>query len=645
MAVLLAGMAFFAGPLAASGALSPSDASVYSQAFAALENKSGSQALSAAQMANDKLLYDVVYGLALGLEDSGADFTSAANFLMTHPFWHERDRKAILRIAEPKIDGGVSPQTLLSLFTPLPPQTGDGFMRYYDALVASGQSAKANAEAEKRWREDAMGDEEQRAFLDRFRNILTFSDHVARLDHLLWEGAWGAAENMYPLLSEGYRDLARARMALNKGAKNAAQLVAAVPRNLQGDSGLLYERARYRRKKDDDSGALEMLQKAHGRLGNAEKWWEERHIQARNLMDKGDMRGAYNLVSRHGLTEGTELSDAEFLAGWLALRYLGNAPTALQHFTRLNANATSPITSARAGYWMGRALEELGRSQEASSAYARAAVFGTTYYGQLAAARVYANSNISASAPAIPQPEMARFEANPHVAAIRQLMQIGQRKIAERMAIGFAQAASREVDFRLMANLALQLQAPEIAVKVAKQAAKKKIMIPVEGYPVLLSMETTATAPLAHAIMRQESEFDAGVTSKSDARGLMQLLPSTAKHVVRESGISADADDLYNPDNNVKLGTAYIEELLGDFNGSLPLAIASYNAGPGRVRQWLDKMGDPRGGAMDPIDWIERIPFNETRNYVQRVMEALQIYRAKFSGGTVLLNIHNDLRG
>jgi soluble lytic murein transglycosylase len=631
---------FLATP-AAAAPLNGSDASIYTEAFKSLSGRSGMEALRIANAASDRTLYDVVSGLALGMDDNAYDFATTRNFLATHPVWPESEKKAIALQAEKKMTG-VDSATVLSFFSQFPPQTGSGFFAYANALRESGQETKWREAVKKRWHASSMGEDEQRNFHSAFASMLTPEDTHARLDDLLWDGSFEQAARLYPLVSPGYKALALARIALVKNAKNAAKLVAKVPKNLQNDAGLLYERARYRRKQGDDKGAREMLVKMGARGEHPEKSWEERNIQTRNLILLKDYASAYHLVANHSLPQGQEQADAEFLAGWLALRFLDKPADALRHFTKLQANVNSPISLARAGYWQGRAQEALGHDKEAQAAYTRAAVYGTSYYGQLAATKLYASSTIAAQAPAIAAAERARFDATPLAIAIRQLVQIGEKTTATRLALAMANGATTENEYRLIAGTMLEMQQPEIAVKVSKAAARKKILLPVEGYPVLLSMGSGPSAPLAHAIMRQESEFDTTVTSRSDARGLMQLLPSTARHVVNRQNVDANPDDLYNPDNNVRMGVAYIENMLENFDGCLPMAIASYNAGPGRVREWLGKMGSPRD--MDSIDWVEMIPFNETRNYVQRVLEALQIYRAKFSGGTALLNIHNDVR-
>ncbi len=598
------------------------------------------------QGSSDPLMIDVITGLAMGQDDSPYDFNTAYQFLLNHTYWPESDRNNIAKQAEKKIDGNVAPQTLIAFFTAYPAQTGDGFVNYIDALSQTNQSSKIGKAIRNHWREDNMGEDEQRIFINRFGQQLSGADTFYRLDRVLWEKQYEQAERLYGMISPGLKALAEARIALSKNSDKAPRLVERVPSNLQSDPGLMYERTRWRRKHDDMAGAYSIMRSASSRLGRADEWWDERNLVIRDLMSTGSYAAAYQMAAQHGTLKGQEFSDAEFMAGWLALRYTNNPTAALGHFQRLNGNATAPITFARAAYWTGRAQEALGQREQAQSWFSRAASFGTTYYGQLAAARLYPTSQISAAAQPVPSEAVSYFNSLVTTAIVTQLAEVGAKKIAERFALAFANASNQENDFRLMAGLALQLNMPDVAVKVAKAAAKKQIVLPVEGYPVL-NIISGDIAPLAHAITRQESQFDARIASTSNAQGLMQLLPSTAKHVANKTGLSVDPTNLYDPETNVALGTAYLQELMGNFDGSLPLTIGSYNAGPGRMRQWLNSsMGDPRGKDVDfVVDWIETIPFNETRNYVQRVLEALQLYRAKLNGGAAILGINRDITG
>jgi soluble lytic murein transglycosylase len=648
--MLLASVLFFVAvfsafqPALAQRLLGSDDVALYRQAFAALDSGRGQDAVALASRATDRTLYEVVYGLSLAAADSTADFATYERTLNSPLNWPKAERKVMAKMAERHITGDVPPQRVLAFFAQNDVQTVEGLQALVAAYDATRQPAKGAAAVRDIWRSRAMAPEEQQKFLPVFSRYLSAADTAARADMLVWARKFSMAQDLFPQLAADQRTLISARIALAKMEKNAPRLMDKVAGHLQNDPGLLYERMRWRRKKDDMEGALAMMQRAARNLGHADEWWDERQMLARGLIDKGKYREAYNLVAAHGTDKGSPYAEAEFLCGWLSLRYLDNPRAALTHFTRLYNQGETPITLSRGAYWLGRTHQVLGTPGEASRWYSTAAAFGTSYYGQLAANALYPTSQISAIAPTISEPIRRQFAAYPHASIIIQLLQAGGNGAAEDFALAWANNMTTEQEFRLLADMGLQLGDPDLAVKVSKVAARKKILLPVEGYPILQVGTELQNVSLAHAITRQESQFDARVVSPSNAQGLMQLLPGTAREVAGKMGIG-NGYDVFDPSTNMQLGSFYINNMLEHFEGSLPLAVAAYNAGPGRVRQWLGSMGDPRGGRMDMIDWVERIPFNETRNYVQRVLEALQIYRAKFSGGTAMLGLAQDLNG
>ncbi len=646
-AILTLALAFCQSPLHAQTLLMDNDLSLYRQAFQALENKHGQEALQLASRAQDRTLYDVVVGLALAADDSTADFNAYENYLATHPTWPKSQRKPIAKMAEKTLAGAnIEPARVIAFFAENPVQTEPGLKAYAAALYAAGQQQKGQAAIRDFWATQPMDLDAQQDFLANFQSLISNADINARIDEMLWQHRYEQAERLMDSISPDQQALVKARMALARMDDKAPRLLAKVPANLQNQPGLLYERMRWRRKKDDNDGALAMMLHAGKNLGHAAAWWDERNTLIRQLMAAGEYQNAYKLAAQHGMgsDKGSDYIEAEFLCGWLALRHLNNAPLAVQHFTKLYNGADVPASISRGAYWLARALEATGRGDSAKEWYAKAAQYNITYYGQLAAAQIYPGMDVTTPQLGYDPVQRQQFEADPMARLIAQLAQAGFRSVAADFAIIWANNMNNEQAFRLLCDLGLRLGAPDLAVKVAKIAAKKKILLPLEGFPILLAAQDAQSVALVHSIARQESQFDERAVSSSNAQGLMQLLPSTAKHVAGKNDMDPNNLDLFDPATNIKLGTIYINDLLQRFDGSLPLAIAGYNAGPGRVRQWLDKMGDPRGGQADMIDWIETIPYTETRIYVQRVMENLQIYRAKFSGGTAPLTIAADLR-
>ena len=377
-------------------------------------------------------------------------------------------------------------------------------------------------------------------------------------------------------------------------------------------------------------------------------WWSERDILVRRLLDEGKDRLAYALAAWRELGEtGAAVAEAEFLSGWIAFRRLNDAKSAYEHFSTLYQGATLPTSQARAAYWIARAADAMGMGEAARRWLAVAATHGTTYYGQLAAARL--DSAVQPDFPPEPRPspqDVDAFDGTEPVRATRMLAEIGQDDLAKPFLLQAATAAKTSVDQKLIASLAETIGALDVAIAAAKRAGRDGAPLLAEGFPLVrFERHGAVEPPLVLAIARQESAFDRAAVSRADARGLMQLRPDTARDVAKALEIPFSADRLVtDPAYNLALGQAFMDRLLDRFGGSYVLAAAAYNAGPARVRQWLDTYGDPRTGTVDPVDWIELIPFPETRNYVQRVLENLQIYRLRLGAGERAFTLAQDLR-
>lgn len=631
----------------AAARLSEQDARLYRDAFKLAEKDKWDDAKRLARQADDKLPGKVLAWLDLKRVGSGASFDTIARFIKENPDWP--DLVTLRRQAETAMTDGMAADTVREWFKANPPLTTAGFFRHIDALMIADQDAKARDLIRLRWIDGSFGTVEEQDFRSRFGSLLRTEDHVARLDRLLWDGQGIAARRLFPLVGERWQALAEARMALAEDGKTAEALLARVPSDLRDDSGLLYERLRWRRRKDQDDGAIDILDKAPKDLGRPLLWWNERNILVRRAFEKGDYPLAYRLAKNHGITDGRGLAEAEFLAGWLALRFLDKPQAAVGHFERLHKGVTAPISRARGAYWSGRAAEVVGDKEAARKWFEAAAALGNTYYGQLAADRIGRPPKLpGASEPHITKEAQSAFHRRELVRVIEALAEI-EGRTGERIGL-FLRKLGNDADspeeYALAARLAQEIRRPEIAVAIAKNAAQDNIIL-LEGYPLLDTRGVSAPEPaLVHALIRQESTFNSGAVSPVGARGLMQLMPSTAQQVATKLGIKKHqpAKLTTDPDYNIRLGTTYMAELLDRFDGSYVLAIASYNAGIGRVRGWLDELGDPRSPRVDAVDWVEMIPIYETRNYVQRVMEAVMVYRARLNGGRITASLEQELR-
>lgn len=557
-------------------------------------------------------------------------FDRVANFIKAHPDWPEREE--ILATAERNMPADYPNTAVLQWFQSYSPVTGKGLKRYLDALVASGQQARVQGVIDQFWPTAHMDDNDQRNLLSVYGRFMNVTTQQRRLDHLLFDGDDGTAKSLAAVLGKGYPQLVEARIALSNNRANASALVERVPSHLANDAGLLFERLKWRRKNEQDQGAITVLDRQPRQqfIVNPEDWWKERNILVRRMIEKRNYREAYRLAKAHDQMEGQEYADAEWLAGWLALRFINKPQDAYGHFNAMYGRVKSAISKARAAYWAGRAADALGQKEQAQQWYKTAAQFPKVYYGQLAALKLPADQRqyhpVSVTATAA---DKASISQNEMVKVIRLVHMAGLDGLRRKFINAKVETLQSPGEFKAFAEVLSAMGLRHEAVRVAKKAAGKNIFLDIEAYPKLISYFSglQIDGALAHAVIRQESEFDQYARSPSGALGLMQLMPRTAAYVAKQRGWGHQTGWLTSrPEHNVLLGSAYLNDLLDDFGGSYPLVLAAYNAGGSRVREWLRQNGDPRTGRVDWIDWIELIPIYETRNYVQRVMESYVVY-------------------
>ncbi len=620
-------------------------ASYYHNAFAAAAKGKTDLVESLVSRGPDPVLNKVLRGYAMAMPDNHYDFQQLDAFIRDNPAW--ADIKGIQMIAERKLPvSSMPPERIVAWFEERSPLTLVGFYRYIDALNILGYGQKAQSLVRKRWIEDDFTADEQTAFYARFDAWLTYEDMWARTDRLLWDNEQTQARRMTPLLNATDKAVMEARLTLAAQSSNARAALDLVPDDAKNEPGILFQRLLWNVKADQDDEAYEILQNAPSDLGNPEIWWEQRQIMVRRAIEKHDFALAYRLAERHGQTAPKQVSQAEFLCGWLALRFLSKPEDALTHFRKLYGIASTPITSARGAYWIGRAYEAMGKTEEATQAYTTALTFNTTYYGQLAATRIYDKPLlIIKSDPRPPQAERKAFFARDNARAIIKLAEIKEIGRARAFFRAAAENATKRSEFVMLAEIAQRIRRPDFGIHAVKAAGMKNILIQNGGFPVItLPVPNPPEPALTHALIRQESMFNPEAASSAGARGMMQLMPRTAKDMCKKLGVKYRERSLDNPAYNMKLGTYYANMQISRFDGSYILALAGYNAGPGRVREWIELFGDPRSGSIDPVDWVELIPIYETRNYVQRILESLQVYRSKLTGGQAPLAIAEDMK-
>jgi peptidoglycan lytic transglycosylase len=536
------------------------------------------------------------------------------------------------------------------------PQTGDGRVALAMALRHTGHSADAVELARKSWREDKLSDSAEDIALSEFGSSFTQADHADRVGILIWRGQRSAAARLMPRISATDRLVADARIALQTRRRRGLQrAVDAVPDSRQDDAGLLYDRTQYVRRAGRPERAIDIAARIDAReapLVARDDIYREKRLYVPRALRAGDPRLALRLISNHGMSSGEDYADAEWLAGWLKLRFLHDAAGAAENFAHLDANVSAPVSRARALYWRAQAAKALGQSDEAEARLAEAARYDFTYYGQLAATRsgaVEAQLSLPQTAE-ISAEARAHFESRELVRALRLITQVGARPDFEAIAFYLDDSLEDPQEIELLSQMARDMTYSRTAIRSAKAGLFRGVVAANAAYP-LLELPPSVDSPgrperaLVLAIIRQESEFDPSIISHAGARGLMQLMPATARLTARSEGVPYQPAALTNdPNYNITLGAAHLGTLIDEFNGSYVLAVAAYNAGSNRAREWIDDWGDPRSPSVDVVDWVELIPIAETRNYVQRVMENLQVYRHRLANAPTPIQLERDLR-
>jgi len=522
-------------------------------------------------------------------------------------------------------DEPISARKTLEWFQGKEPISGEGRAALARAHFSQGNKDSGDLWLKSAWRDSKLTRRRQQAIFKEYRGKLTKEDHAVRADHLIWQGRrhHAKAEALLPHMGKKQRALmnARIRTASNRSGMDAA--IKSVSQDLRSDAGLLYERAKWRRRKKTKTYALPVyLQITNPPLNSngREVLWKEQRIMLRWAIQEEKYQEAYQLAINHGMSRGAGFAEAEFTAGWLALTKLGQPGKAAQHFETLKNGVSLSVSLSRAAYWQARAAEALGDGNSRA------------YYAP-----------IEADTTAI----RATFESDPRTRAMHLLAEAGEERYFSNFAFHLDDEFDDTRELTLLSQLAKDYGYMRPSLRAAKQAARLQAMLTESGYPLIEEIESLPAnfdIPFVYAVARQESEFEFNVVSSAKAYGMMQMIDSTAKYTARKHRIPYSRSKLTaDRDYSAKLGAHHLHDLLDMFDGSYILSAAAYNAGPHRSKTWIKAYGDPRTGEIDPIDWVESIPFSETRNYVQRVMENMQVYRARRNGNQSDNQIYQDL--
>lgn len=630
VSLLLLVLVSLLGSAQVAEAQSSADLQKLRQALTAVDDRDYEAALSLARELEDPALARLIQWRRLMREGTRVGFGELADFIERHPHWP--GQQTLQRYAEEALPPYRRAEEKVSWFRQWPPVSGEGALAFARALRSLGLEGEAQEQALTAWRRMNLSSAVESALLEEFAAVIGPEEILARVERGLQNND-ASAPLLAARVSDGHQRLAEARLRLSRMDAGVDAAIERVPASLRDDPGLIYERARWRLRSNMLDGALELLDPPPPvSAETADHWWRIKNWAARGALRQGRAELAYRIASSHGADSGVTMAEGEFLAGWIALRFLGDPEQAYRHFDRLYHNVSMPISLGRGAYWAGAAARAMGREDWAQQWFQVAAQYDTVFYGQMAGLQLGSMPVGTLEATAVVTPDQQEaFRASDLVRVTRALAALEREDLLPFFFAALRSNATSAADYKQVGLLAQELGYPDQAIRTSRAAL-------IDGYqlsellypPPVVDLGQDPAAPLLLGLIRQESAFDVRAVSPAGARGLMQLMPGTAEIVARQLGLPYHIDRLTSdPYYNITLGRDYLERMLERYRGFLPLALAAYNAGPGRADQWIQDYGDPRQEGVDPIDWIEQIPFSETRNYVQRVLEAYTVYQRR----------------
>ena len=634
-----------------SSILSSKDFLVAQKTFSLVKRKRWNSAMKEVRKSRSKLLKDLVTWMYLKEPSNNLTFQDYKKFIDKNPEWPRINRLRYL--AEHKINfKNVKPKEVLKFFEKKEPLSGYGKIKLGEAFLTKGNTKKAHDLIAEGFKTANLSNVEHRYLNKKFRNLLTKEDYIERAKYLAWEQDFYELRRTLRYLPSGYKELYFARFALMTRSYGVDSAIAKVPAQFKNDIGLQFDRAKWRRKRGRYDSALEIinnLPQDPKLLVKPDLWFKEKFIIARSRINKKRFEEAYGLLINHGVLDSGNLAEAEWHAGWLALRFLNKPEAAVQHFKTMHEGVNYPISKSRAAYWVGKAYEQLGKNQNAKDWYKKSSVFNTTFYGQLASAKINRNDFKVKNSYTFSEEDYKKLLKTDLARSVILLNELDMTQKGKDI-LRHLGSEERSIKEQVLAGkLSQQVGRLDFAIQIAKQTSYQNKNLLELNYriietPKVVSKRTILPQEVILSLIRQESEFDRDANSWVGAKGLMQIMPATGRLVSKQAGLRYSRSRLIEDEFfNMQLGCYYISGLNDEFNGAIYMAFAGYNAGPHRVRRWVKRFGDPRKGEIDPIDWIELIPFTETRNYVQRVIENIQVYKYVINKKTVNNNIEKML--
>ncbi|MDC2998406.1 lytic transglycosylase domain-containing protein [Candidatus Pelagibacter sp.] len=606
------------------------------KAISEMQKSKWSSALKIAKKAKDKSIYNFIQWRHLLTSGNQASFYEYQVFLNKNQDYPRISR--VKYLAEHKLSTeNVSPKKIINWFGKKDPLSGYGKMILGESHILVGNKIKGAKLIKEGWITADLSKNELKYFRKKYKKYLNADDYIKRADYLAWNGDRWDLQRLIRYLPKDYELLYNARHLLMSKGYGVDQAIANVPKKFKNDAGLNYDRLKWRRKKGRVDSSAEILLKIRNDkeyLVRPEKWWKEREIISRALLYKKKYEISYKISSNHGMTEGSEYAAAEWMSGWIALSFLNDPITAKNHFKNFYENVSYPISLSRGAYWLGRAYEKIGENEISNNWYREATKYLTTYYGQLAFLKLNPNGKFELDKDMKIDPKYRIQFFNKELVKISYLLnELKKDKYTKHILRHLANDNIAKGSEVLAAELATSINRYDFAIQVSKIASYQKRFHNKYNYPIIstpkyINKRKIPESALILSIIRQESEFDLEASSHAGAKGLMQLMPYTAKLVSKQAKLPYSKSRLTtDPEYNINLGSHYIAGLILQYDGAYPFAVAAYNAGPNRVKYWKKINKDPQKKQVDYVDWVELIKFRETRNYVQRVMENYNVYR------------------
>ena len=638
--------------VAKSSILSKKDFTIAKRVFESIDKKKWQTAIKLSKKSRDRSIYNLVNYLYLTRTPNAATFYDYSSFINNNPDYPRISRLKYL--AEHKINLRTnSPKAIIKWFNDEEPLSEFGKIKLGEIYLLQGNIEKGSKLIKEGWIKAKLSKSDLKYLRKKYKKIITIEDNIKRADWHAWEGKHWDVQRMLRYLPKDETALYRARQLLMSRSYGVDNAIAKVPDKFKNNIGLKYDRLKWRRRRGRLDSSLEILFTTPNdpiKLVRPDIWWKERAILARSLIYKKKYAKAYKVASNHSLTEGSEYADAEWLSGWISLTFLDDPNMALQHFKNFYKNVGYPISLSRGAYWIGRTYKKINNKQKSDEWFSEAAKYLNTYYGQLAFVETRPGESFSLDLqPNVKEKYKKEFDKNPLIKTVRLLKELDKSKYSKDFLKHLAKLNIDEGSEILAGKLAVEIGRYDYAIQIAKQASYEKrfyneINYPVIEVPKIVNKKAMPKSELVLAVIRQESEFDQRANSYVGAKGMMQLMTYTARLVAKQAKLPYSKSKLKSdPNYNIKLGSYYLAGLLEEYEGSYPFALSAYNAGPKRVKYWKKINGNPQKGKINYVDWIELIKFKETRNYVQRVLENVNVYRFILSGKPIkIYNFFED---